>query len=123
MSERVDHDGRRHERASRIGIDKRATLNASTARFEEPTAIQETNRQIGLHQCIAAPALGGVDPQLPIDRASVAKSEHHRTPSNLKSNSLLLLLTKNPQPILHSLGSEGDAVVSFWSFMFGLGCC
>lgn len=28
-----------------------------------------------------------------------------------------LSLTKNPQPILQSLGSEGDAVVSFWSFM------
>ena len=30
---------------------------------------------------------------------------------------LLIELTKKPQPILQSLGSEGDAVVSFWSFM------
>ena len=34
-----------------------------------------------------------------------------------RESSRSVLLTKNPQPILQSLGSEGDAVVSFWSFM------
>ena len=52
---------------------------------------------------------------------AVAKKKNIiETRTNFKittESSRSVLLTKNPQPILQSLGSEGDVVVSFWSFM------
>ena len=68
-----------------------------------------------IHRRVAQPT-----PILPLnpaaDRADVAKKKNImelERISNYKENSRLVLLTKNPQPILQSLGSEGDAVVSF----------
>jgi hypothetical protein len=48
---------------------------------------------------------------------SSLKRTSPKSKENFQIQGTPIELTKNPQPILQSFGSEGDAVVSFWSFM------